>query len=148
MAVKPIPDQYHSVQPYLLVEGAAELIEFIKATFGAEEALRMPQPDGRIGHAELRIGDSMVMLAEASTAEGSGEPMPATVMTYVEDCDEVYRRAIEAGATSLREPADQFYGDRSAGVVDPFGNRWWFHTHVEDVTPEEVARRAQEQLGS
>ena len=84
MAVKAIPDQYHSVQPYLLVEDAAGLIEFIRATFGAEEALRMPQPDGRIGHAEMRIGDSIVMLAEASTAEGSGVPMPATVMTYVE----------------------------------------------------------------
>ena len=148
MAVKAIPDQYHSVQPYLLVEDAAGLIEFIRATFGAEEALRMPQPDGRIGHAEMRIGDSIVMLAEASTAEGSGEPMPATVMTYVEDADATFQRALEAGATSLREPADQFYGDRSAGVVDPFGNRWWFHTHVEDVSPDEAARRAQEQQGS
>lgn len=148
MAVKPIPDQYHSVQPYLLVNDAEGLIGFIKSTFGAEEALRMPQPDGRIGHAEMRIGDSIVMLADASTAEGSGEPMPATVMTYVEDADATYRRALEAGATSLREPADQFYGDRSAGVEDPFGNRWWFHTHVEDVSPEEAARRAQELLRS
>ena len=148
MGVKPIPDLYHSVQPYLLVEGADGLIEFIKATFGAEETLRMPQPDSRIGHAELRIGDSIVMLADASTAEGSGEPMPATVMTYVEDADATYRRALDAGGTSLREPIDMFYGDRSAGVEDPFGNRWWFHTHVEDVTPEEAARRAQEQLGA
>jgi PhnB protein len=119
MAVKPIPDQYHSLQPYLLVEGAADLIRFLQATFDAEEALRMPQPDGRIGHAEMRVGDSMVMLADASTAEGSGEPMPSTVMTCVADADATYRRALEAGATSLREPTDMFYGDRSAGVVDP-----------------------------
>ncbi len=146
--VKPIPDKYHSVQPYLLVDDAAGLIEFIKSTFDAEETVRMPQPDGRIGHAELRIGDSVVMLADASTAEGSGDPMPATVMTYVEDADSTYRRALEAEATSLREPADQFYGDRSAGVVDPFGNHWWIHTHIEDVSPEEASRRAQELLGS
>jgi PhnB protein len=108
----------------------------------------MPQPDGRIGHAEMRVGDSIVMLADSSTAEGSGEPMPATVMTYVEDADATYGKALEAGATSLREPADQFYGDRSAGVVDPFGNHWWFNTHVEDVSPEEAARRAQARQGS
>jgi PhnB protein len=96
MTVKPIPDQYHSVQPYLLVEDAEGLIGFIKATFGAEEAPRMPQPDGRIGHAEMRVGDS-IMLADSSTAEGSGEPMPATVMTYVEDVspEEAARRAQE-----------------------------------------------------
>jgi PhnB protein len=88
------------------------------------------------------------MLADASTADGSGDPMPATLMTYVEDADATYRRALQAGAKSIREPADQFYGDRSAGVEDPFGNRWWFHTHIEDVSPEEAARRAQELQGS
>jgi PhnB protein len=148
MAVKPIPEQYHSVQPYLLVKDPEGLMGFIKATFGAEEVLRMPQPDGKIGHAEMRIGDSIVMLADASTAEGSGEPMPATLMTYVEDTDATYRRALDAGATSLREPEDQFYGDRSAGVEDPYGNRWWIHTHIEDVSNEEAARRAQELFAS
>jgi PhnB protein len=107
----------------------------------------MPTPERKIGHAEMRVGDTIVMLADASTAEGVSGPMPATVVAYVEDCDKVYQRALEAGATSLREPSDMFYGDRSAGVVDPFGNRWWFHTHVEDVSPEEAARRAQELQG-
>jgi PhnB protein len=148
MAVKPIPDEYHSVQPYLLVEGAAGLIEFIRSTFETGEPMTMPQPDGRIGHAEIRVGDSVVMLADASTAEGVSGPMPATVMAYVEDADKTYQRALEAGATSLREPQDMFYGDRSAGIVDPSGNHWWIHTHIEDVPPEEMARRAQEQQGS
>jgi PhnB protein len=148
MAVKPVPDEYHSVQPYLLVEGAAGLIGFIRSTFETEEAMTMPQPDGRIGHAEIHIGDSVVMLADASTAEGVSGPMPATVMVYVEDADKTYQLALEAGATSLREPTDTFYGDRSAGVVDPFDNHWWIHTHIEDVPPNEMARRAQEQQGS
>jgi PhnB protein len=143
MAVKPIPDEYHSVTPYLLVEGADTLIEFLKKTFGAEETVRMPAPGGKVGHAEVRIGDSIVMLADASTSE-AGQPMPAMVMVYVEDADKTYQRALEAGATSLREPADQFYGDRSAGALDSFGNHWWIHTHVEDVSPEEMARRAEE----
>jgi PhnB protein len=148
VAVKPIPDEYHSVQPYLLVEGAQGLIEFIRSTFETEEPMTMPQPDGRIGHAEIRIGDSVVMLADASTAEGVSGPMPATVVAYVEDADKTYQRALESGATSLREPQDQFYGDRSAGVVDSFGNHWWIHTHIEDVPPEEMARRIQERQAS
>jgi uncharacterized glyoxalase superfamily protein PhnB len=148
MAVKTIPDQYHSVQPYLLVDGAASLIEFLKATFDAEDLGSMPTPEGKIGHAEVRIGDTIVMLADASTAEGVSGPMPATVVAYVEDADKTYQRALEAGGTSLREPRDMFYGDRSAGVVDPFGNHWWIHTHIEDVSPEEMSRRAQEQQGS
>lgn len=143
MAVKPIPEGYHSVTPYLLVEGANSLIDFLKGTFGAEETVRMPRPEGKIGHAEVRIGDSIVMLADASTSE-AGQPMPATVMVYGEDADKIYRAALEAGATSLREPADQFYSDRSAGVRDPFGNHWWIHTHVEEVPPEEMAGRAEE----
>lgn len=143
MAVNPIPAGYHSVTPYLLVEGADSLIEFVKRVFGAEETVRMPAPDGKIGHAEVRIGDSIVMLADASTSE-TEQPMPATVMVYVEDADKIYRAALEAGATSLREPVDQFYGDRSAGVRDAFGNQWWLHTHIEDVPPDEMDRRAQE----
>jgi PhnB protein len=148
MAVKPIPDEYHSVQPYLVVDGAARLIEFLQATFDAQDRGSMPTPDGKISHAELQIGDTVVMLADFSTAEGVSAPMPSTVVAYVEDCDKVYQRALEAGAKSLREPQDMFYGDRSAGVVDPVGNHWWIHTHVEDVSPEEMMRRAQEQQGS
>ncbi len=141
MAVKPIPEGYHSVTPYLIVQGAAQLIDFMKEALGAEETFRMPTPSGAIGHAEVKIGDSMVMLADASGAENP--PMPAMLHVYVEDVDAKYRRALQAGATSVREPADQFYGDRSAGVKDKFGNQWWLATHVEDVPPEEMAKRAQ-----
>jgi PhnB protein len=146
VTVKPIPDEYHSVQPYLLVEGARGLMEFIKSTFETGDAMTMSQPDGKIGHAEIRIGDSVV--ADSSTAEGVSGPMPATVVVYVEDADKIYQRAIEAGAISLREPEDQFYGDRSAGVRDPFGNHWWIHTHIEDVPPEEMAKRMKERQAS
>ena len=148
MVVKPIPDRYHSAQPYLLVDDASRLMEFMKATFGAEDLGTMPTPEGKIGHAEMQIGDTIVMLADASTAEGVSGPMPSTVVTYVEDCDETYRRALEAGGKSIREPRDMFYGDRSAGVVDPVGNHWWIHTHVEDVSEEEMMRRAKEQQGA
>lgn len=143
MAVKPKPEGYHSVTPYLVVDGADTLIEFVKQAFGAEETVRMGTPDGKVGHAEVRIGDSIVMLADASASE-QGRPMPGMIHLYVEDTDKVYRRAIEAGGTSLREPADQFYGDRSGGVRDPVGNQWWIATHVEDVPPDEMAKRAQE----
>jgi uncharacterized glyoxalase superfamily protein PhnB len=143
MAVKPIPEGYHSVTPYLLVDDAQGLIEFVKSVFGAEETLRMPAPGGKVGHAEVRIGDSLVMLADAAASE-TGKPFPAMVMVYVEDTDKTYRRALEAGAASLREPADQFYGDRSSAVRDRFGNDWWIHTHVEDVPPEEMAKRAEQ----
>lgn len=140
---KPIPEGYHSLTPHLLVDGAQTLIMFLTATFGAEETFRSTTPDGSIGHAELRIGDSMLTLADASTSE-TGTPRPSTVMVYVEDVDETYRRAMENGAASLRDPADQFYGDRSAGVEDPVGGHWWIHTHIEDVPPEELVRRARE----
>jgi PhnB protein len=144
MAVEPIPKEYGSVTPYLLVEGADGLIEFMRRTFDAEERGRMPAPGGKIGHAEIKIGDSIVMLADASTSD-AGRPMPAMLTVYVEDVDKTYQRALEAGATSQREPADQFYGDRNAGVQDAFGNLWWIQTHIEDVSPEEMARRMQEQ---
>lgn len=138
MAVKAIPDEYHSVQTYLIVDGAANLIEFIKGAFGGQEKMRMPGPDGKVMHAEMQIGDSVLMLADANADFG---PMPTTVLLYVEDVDSVYSQALEAGATSERGPEDMFYGDRSAGVRDAFGNRWWMHTHIEDVTPEEMTRR-------
>jgi uncharacterized glyoxalase superfamily protein PhnB len=139
MAVKPIPDGYHSITPYLVVNEAARIIEFAKEAFGARELLRIPGPDGTVGHAEVRIGDSVVMLADAGRTQS---PRPATLMLYVPDVDEVYRRALRAGGKSEREPANQFYGDRSAGVSDPAGNQWWIATHVEDVSPEELQARA------
>ena len=139
MTVKAIPDQYHSVQPYLIVKGAAGLIDFMKAAFGAEEMFRMDGPGGTIGHAEVRIGDSVIMLSDATPDYGA---QPATLLLYVEDCDGTYRRALAAGATSEREPVDRFFGDRTAGVNDAFGNRWWVHTHIEDVPPEEMEKRA------
>jgi uncharacterized glyoxalase superfamily protein PhnB len=143
MTVKPIPDGYRSVTPYLAVDGAEELLGFVKRAFGAEETVKMPTSDGRIGHAEVRIGDSMVMLGDASTSD-QGTAMPAMIHLYVDDIDKTYRQALEAGGTSVREPADQFYGDRTGGVRDPVGNLWWIATHVEDVPPDEMARRAQE----
>ena len=140
MAIKPIPEGYHTVTPYLTVEGAAKLIDFLKQAFEAKEILCMTRPDGIIGHAEVRIGDSIVMLSEAC---GEWQPMPAMLHLYVEDVDAVYRCALDAGATSLREPMDQFYGDRSGGVRDLCGNHWWIATHKENLPPEELAKRAE-----
>ena len=141
MAVKPIPDGYHSVTPYLVVNGAAEVIDFLKRAFGAQEIMRMPGPNGTIGHAEVKIGDSVVMMADAG---GPYPARPGNILLYVPNVDEVYRRAVEAGGKSEREPADQFYGDRSAGVIDAAENRWWIATHIEDVLPDELERRAAE----
>lgn len=140
-SVKPIPEGYHTVTPYLVVQGVARLLGFLEDAFGAEVRYRMDRPDGSVGHAEVQIGDSRVMLGEAS---GEWTPRPATLYLYVEDCDALYRRAIAAGASSLKEPADQFYGDRHGGVVDPAGNQWWVATHIEDVSAEEIARREAE----
>ena|ERR1051325_4460394 len=139
MAVKPIPDGYHTVTPYLVVEGAARMIDFMKEAFGAEEVFRMAGKDGRVDHAEVRIGNSMIMVGDASDEH---KARPSMICLYVEDVDATYQRAIAAGATSIREVADQFYGDRSGGVTDASGMQWWISTHVEDVTPEELAKRA------
>jgi PhnB protein len=139
MAVKPIPDGYHSVTPYLIVQGARALIEFLNKVFDAKATECFTLPDGSIKHAEVRIGDSMVMMADASAMHPA---MPCTLYVYVSDCDAAYRRALEAGATSLMAPADQFYGDRSGGVKDASGNYWWIATHAEDVPPDEMKRRA------
>jgi PhnB protein len=141
--VKGIPDGYHSVQPYLHIRGAAKAIEFYKQAFGAVEIMRMPQPDGRLGHAELRFGDSVVMLADEYPERGIHGPAhyggaPMVLMFYTEDCDATYRTAIAAGAKSVREPTDQFYGDRMAGIEDPFGFQWYIATHIKDVSPEEM----------
>lgn len=138
MAVRPIPQGYGTVTPYLIVPDAAAQIDFLRAAFGAEETGRFADPDGRVMHASVTIGDSAVMLGEATD---EWKPMPCVLHLYVEDTDAVYARAIAAGARSLREPADQFYGDRMAGVEDFVGNQWWIATHVEDVPREEMERR-------
>jgi len=140
MATKPIPDGYHSVTPYLVVEGAARLLDFLSRAFGAVETERLAAPEGRIGHAEARIGDSVVMIGDA---HGKSKPMPSTIYLYVADVDGTYRRALDAGAVSVHAPVDQFYGDRSAGVIDPVGNRWWIATRIEDLSRDELARRAE-----
>lgn len=139
MPVKPIPEGYHTVTPYLVVPGAGRLIEFLKEAFKAEEVERMSQPDGTVMHAEVRIGDSIIMMGESSDKFPA---MPAAIYLYVPDIDAVYKRALAAGAASTMEPANQFYGDRNAGVKDPSGNLWWIATHVEDVPREEMAKRA------
>ncbi len=137
MAVDPIPAQYGSVTPYLVVDGASRLIDFAKQAFGAQEIARMPGPGGTIGHAEIRFGDRVVMLADG----GPENPArTAALVLYVNDCDTIYRKALEAGGVKEMEPEDQFYGDRRAGV-GAFGVSWWIHTHVEDVSPEEMEKR-------
>jgi PhnB protein len=142
MPVKPIPDGFHSVTPYLVVPGVARLMAFLKQAFGAEETHPvMKRPDGTIMHAEMRVGDSILMMGEPM---GKYAPMPSSYYLYVPDTDAVYQRALEAGATSEMAPATQFYGDRNAGVKDPCGNLWWIATHLEDVSPEELQRRSEE----
>lgn len=149
-SVKAIPVGYHSIQPYLHLRGAAQAMEFYKSAFGATEVMRMPRQDGRIQHAEMRFGDSVVMLADEAPERNVFSPAhfggaTSSLMFYVEDCDTIYRQAMAAGAKSLREPADQFYGDRMAGVEDPFGFQWWIATHVKDVSPEDMQLAMQEQ---
>ena len=141
MAVKPIPEGFHTVTPYLIVQGASKLIDFLKQAFEAEEIYRQNMPDGTVMHAQVRIGDSMLMMSDATSQH---KPMPSMIYLYVEDVDAVYNRALKAGATSLRKPTDEFYGDRSGGVKDQFGNQWWIGTHIEDVSPEEMEKRAEE----
>jgi uncharacterized glyoxalase superfamily protein PhnB len=145
--VQAIPDEYGSVTPYLVVDGADELIGFLKDTFGA--TLRgddvMRGPDGKVGHAEVQIGNSIVMLSDVPPEGGATQAM---LNVYVEDCDAVYKKAVAAGAESVREPADQFYGDRTAGVKDKWGNQFYISTHIEDVSMEEMERRVKEQFQS
>jgi len=140
--VKPVPERYHSVTPYLVVEGVPKLLEFLKDTFNSTELERVPRPDGTISHAEVRIGDSVVMMGEANA---QSKPMPTMLYVYVEDVDAVYKRALHAGAKPVRELKDEFYGDRAGGVADPMGNQWWIATHKEDVSPEELRRRMEAQ---
>ncbi|WP_035840487.1 VOC family protein [Kitasatospora azatica] len=151
--VKPIPDGYPRVSPYLFVDGAAAAIEFYTSVLGARQrGDRMTGPDGRIGHAELQLGDSVLMLADEFPAVGAVGPKtvggsPVLLNVYVEDVDAVFARALAAGAKELRPLADQFYGDRSGSFEDPWGHRWSVATHVEDVSPQEMAARAKAAMG-
>jgi PhnB protein len=147
MAVKPVPDGYHSVNPYLCVDGAGAGIDWYKMAFGATEIMRMPGPDGKIGHAEIQIGNSRIMLADEFPQMNCRGPRayggsPVHLHVYLEDVDAVFARAVAAGAKALRPVADQFYGDRSGSLEDPFGHTWHVATHKEDLTPEEIAKRA------
>jgi PhnB protein len=137
--VKPVPEGFHTVSPYLVVTGVAKLIDFAKQAFGAKEVFLSKRPDGSVQHAEVKIGDSIVMMGEGGPG---GKQFPGMLHLYMEDVDAVYQRALEAGAKSLREPADQPFGDRSGGVEDEFGNQWWISTHIEDVASAELERRA------
>ncbi|CAN5221155.1 Dot/Icm type IV secretion system effector PhnB [soil metagenome] len=150
--VKPIPDEYPQVTPYLFVNGASAAIEFYRDVFGARERMRMPAPDDTIGHAELQFGDSVVMLSDEQPDMGMRGPKtlggtPVTLSVYVDDVDAVFDRAVSAGATALRPVEDQFYGDRTGQLEDPFGHRWSVASHIEDVPPDEMAKRAAEAMG-
>lgn len=144
--VKPIPEGYHTVTPYLIMENAASAIEFYKQAFGAVELFRMPDPSGRIGHAEIKIGNSPIMLADGHpemnyrTVQSYGGS-PVSILLYVEDVDSFFNQAVAAGAKVEREVKDQFYGDRSGTVIDPAGYQWHIATHKEDVAPEEMQKR-------
>jgi len=139
MAVRAIPEGYHTVTPYLVGPDVAGLLKFLAAAFGATETERVTDPGGAVRHAEVQIGDSRVMMGEPT---GDYAPMPAMLQLYVEDVDAVYQRALRVGGISIEEPADQFYGDRRGGVRDPSGNQWWISTRKENLSHEEIARRA------
>lgn len=145
MNVKAIPDGYHSLTPYMGIDKAGEAIEFYKKAFGATQVMRLDMPDGRVGHAELRIGDSSLMLGTPCDQMALRNPDEHTSIglhLYVEDVDAQFQRAVDAGATVVSEPKDQFYGDRSASVKDPFGHLWFLATHKEDLTEEQIRQRA------
>jgi PhnB protein len=153
MATKPIPEGYQTVTPYLAVDDAAQAIEYYQRAFGAKERVRMDTPDGKIGHAELEIGDSLVMLSDPFPQASTRPPKElggtsVSVFMYVEDVDTVVKQAVSAGATITMEVADQFWGDRFGSIQDPFGHSWSIATHVEDVSPEEMAERAKEAMAA
>lgn len=144
--VRPVPDGYHTVAPHLCIEGAAQALKFYKKAFGAKEELCLKMPGGKIGHAEIQIGDSRIMLSDEFPDFGNRSPKafggtPVTIHLYVEDVDALAAKAVAAGAKVLIPVADQFYGDRSGRIQDPFGHVWIISTHIEDVTPKEVERR-------
>jgi PhnB protein len=144
--VKPIPDGYHSATPYVIVDGAARAIEFYKQAFGAKELMRIPAPGDRIGHAEIKVGDSVIMLADEHPEMDARSPKhyggsPVSLLLYVTDVDGQFKQALAAGGTEVRPVADQFYGDRAGTLRDPFGHSWHIHTHKENVSPAELNRR-------
>ena len=146
MAVKAIPDGYYSLTPYLVIKGAAEAIEFYKKAFGATEVVRMPGPGGRIMHAEVKIGNSVLMLADENPERGHLSPASrggntSSVMLYTDDVDAVFKKAIAAGAKQQQPPTDMFWGDRMGNLTDPFGHSWAVATHKEDVSPQEMEKR-------
>lgn len=149
MSVQAIPECYHSLTVYLGVREAAQAIEFYKKAFGATEDFRLDTPDGRVGHASLRVGDSMLMLSEPceqgalGSLDKTGKP-PFGLYLYVEDADATYQRALDAGAEQLVPMADMFYGDRTGTLKDPFGHCWFIATHTEDLSPDEIRKRAEE----
>jgi PhnB protein len=149
MAVKPVPDGYHTATPYLVVQNAANAIEFYKKAFGATELMRMPGPGGRIMHAEIKIGDSPIMLADESPEMGIRSPQslggtPVSLLLYLNDVDARFKQAVAAGAAVQRPLRDEFYGDRTGTVIDPFGHIWSLSTHKEDLSPEQMEKRFQE----
>ena len=151
-AVKSVPEGYHSATPYMTVRDAAAALDFYKKAFGAEELFRLTEPGGRVGHAEFRIGDSPIMISDEYPDFGALSPAtlggsPIKMMLYVPDCDAAVKRAVAAGATVLRQPADQFYGDRTAMVADPFGHGWYLQTRIEEVSPQEMQRRYTKAMG-
>jgi PhnB protein len=153
MPAKPIPEGFHTASPSLTIDGAAEAIEFYRRAFGATERMRMPMPDGKIGHAELEIGDSVIMLNDPFPQSAVKSPKElggttVSVVLYVEDVDSVVQDAIDAGATVTMPVEDQFWGDRFGTVSDPFGHHWGIATHKEDLTPEELAERGREAMAS
>jgi PhnB protein len=150
--VNPVPEGYPQVSPYLVVEGATRAIDFYTQVFGMTERMRMPGPDDTVGHAELELGDSLIMLADEFPDMGAVSPKtvggtPVSISIYVDDVDATVDRAVESGATVLRPVQDQFYGDRVGQIEDPFGHHWHVATHVEDVAPEDMAKRAAEAMG-
>ena len=151
-SVKPIPEGYHSVTPYLCIKGASEAIEFYKSAFDATELMRIPSPDGSIGHAEIQVGDSRIMIPDESPKMDFRSPAtigwtPVHVYIYVEDADRIFAQANAAGATAMMPLEDQFWGDRTGTLVDPFGHRWYASTHKEDLTEEEIGARAAKLFG-
>jgi PhnB protein len=148
MAVKAIPEGYHTATPYLIVKDGARALEFYKTAFGATELMRLDGPGGKLGHAEIRVGDSVLMLADEFPEMGARSPQslggsPVSILLYVEDADARFAQAVAAGAKVLRPVKDQFYGDRSGTLEDPFGHVWTVATHQEDLSPEEMRRRAE-----
>jgi PhnB protein len=153
MAVNPIPEGYRTVTPYLALDDASAAIEFYKRAFDATEQMRMPTPDGRVGHAELKIGDSMIMVSDSFPQSATRAPRDIGGTTgglflYVEDVDASFKQAVDAGATSVMEPTDMFWGDRFGSVLDPYGHHWSLATHTRDLSEEEIAKGAQEAMAA